>query len=212
MCADFCNAQLSDFLLLVPNIPHLRNLELVVHYVELPQHEGDLSNLATYSPAKWKQDADCGGNDGRPPREKYYVNGQFLREKKDGHWKGSKTPFPELVVNPRRGGLHQVFPGEPDYLQLCHEQGITPVSSVMMNNVAQRKSLANGVHVKPESAGHNQAQGQQQQQQQQQSAGPSSESRPTGELYGAGASADNLAPQPRMVVNGVANGVNGDSN
>ena len=204
------NAQLSDFLYLVPNIPHLRNLEIVVHYVELPQYEQDLFNYATYSPAKWKLDADSGGNDGRPPREKYFVNGLFLREKKDGKWKGSKTPFPESVVNPRRGGLQQVFPGDPDYLQLCKEQGITPVSS-MVGNAAQRKSMTNGVYLKPESAGHHHAHAQQQQH----SVGLSPEPRPSGDLNGGGGPADASVPHPRMVANGVVNvvnGVNGGSN
>lgn len=126
----------------MPNIAHLRNVELVVHYVELPQHETDLYTVATMVPNKWIHDADGGGNCGKPPRQKYFVNGQFVRERKDGTWTGSRTPFPETVVNPRRGGLQQVFPGEKDYLQLCHEQGIVPIISD-----AQRKNLTNGIHI-----------------------------------------------------------------
>lgn len=113
---------MSDLLYTVPNIPHLRNIRLVVAYRELIEKDEDLT--VWRSAQKWKQDPDAnrfGGYFG-PPRYQYYVNGVKVGEEVPQVAQTSSTPFPEKQV-PRRG-LLQVFPDDPDYRRICIEQGL----------------------------------------------------------------------------------------
>lgn len=113
--------QESDFLDLVPSIPHLHGVRLSICYRELPEHESQLKGWSV--PAKWKQDADAHAREGFAPRNKYYLNGQLVGEDKPGHYKAQSCPFPERRV-PRRSGIVAVAPEEPDYARLCIEQGL----------------------------------------------------------------------------------------
>jgi hypothetical protein len=122
---------------IVPTIPHLRSLELSITYRELPEHE---SQLRTWAPLqKWKNDPNANRFYGFAPRNKYYLNGQLVREDVPGMSVVSKSPFPEKRV-PRRG-LQAVSPDDPDYPRLCREQGLEHLLSE-----AASPLLPNGVH------------------------------------------------------------------
>ncbi|KAI1327866.1 hypothetical protein F5Y16DRAFT_181903 [Xylariaceae sp. FL0255] len=133
----------SDFLYIVPTIPHLRNVRLSICYRELPEDE---SALFTFSgPAKWKRDADAASRGPFAPRNKYYTNGQLVGEEKPGRYVPSKEPFPEHRV-PRRHGFVAVAPDEPDYVRLCIEQNLAHLLSEQ-----QKQSALVGSHLTPRS-------------------------------------------------------------
>jgi hypothetical protein len=128
---------------IVPTIPHLRSLELAIAYRELPEHE---SQLRTWAPLqKWKSDSNADRFHGFAPRNKYYVNGQMVREDRPGMSSVSTSPFPEKRV-PRKG-LTAVSPDDPDYSRLCREQGLDHLLAE-----ADSPLLPNGVHSSPASA------------------------------------------------------------
>jgi hypothetical protein len=136
-------AKASDLMFIVPTIPHLRSLELAIAYRELPEHE---SQLRTWAPLqKWKLDADASRFHGFAPRNKYYINGELAREDLPGLSAASNTPFPEKRV-PRKG-LQAVSPGDPDYYQLCREQGLDHLVGEVDSPL-----LPNGFHSSPASA------------------------------------------------------------
>lgn len=112
--------KVSDLMFAVPNIPHLRNIEIVVSYHEvaatLEQHDkGD-------HPKRWKDDPDSARYKGFTPQNKYYVNGQLVREGKADVTSASYTPWPEARVP--RYGLTAVPPTDPNYARLAKEQGL----------------------------------------------------------------------------------------
>ncbi|KAK2593150.1 hypothetical protein QQS21_009160 [Conoideocrella luteorostrata] len=137
---DMFFVKLSDFLYTVPNIPHLRNIKLSVEYRELLENESQLLGWQTSN--KWKQDPDAPRFDGGAPRYKYYVNGTLVGEMLPTTHQISKSPFPEQRV-PRRG-LVRAFPEDPDYEQLCIEQGLEHLIKAV-----QTPSLTNGSHSSP---------------------------------------------------------------
>jgi hypothetical protein len=100
----------------VPNFPHLRNLEMIVKYRELQVDPMQPTR------AKWRDDADTDSNQKFAPQPNHFVNGVFIKQREAPHTKTSTTSFGERRV-PRRG-LMQVFPGEPDYYTLAREQGL----------------------------------------------------------------------------------------
>ncbi|CAJ2509871.1 Uu.00g057710.m01.CDS01 [Anthostomella pinea] len=137
----------SDFLYIVPTIPHLRNVKLSICYRELPEHE---SALLTWSaPAKWKQDPGAESRGSFAPRYKHYINGQLVGEDKPQPYKPSREPFAENRV-PRRGGLIAVSPDEPDYARLCIEQNLAHLLTEQ-----QKQSVLNGAHLTPRSMASN---------------------------------------------------------
>lgn len=105
----------------MPTIPHLRGIKLNVEYRELPETENQLCGWR--APQKWRQDPDADRFLGFAPRSKYYVNGILVGEEKPGLSATSSEPFPEKRV-PRRNGFQQVLPSDPEYAQLCKEQGL----------------------------------------------------------------------------------------
>lgn len=109
----------SDFMYIVPTVPHLRNIRLTMAYCEVPDSEADNRLVA---PQKWRNDPDAHLNFGFAPGSKHYVNGELVAEDRPGHSPVSKTPFPEKRV-PRRG-LVAVSPDDPHYATLCKEQGL----------------------------------------------------------------------------------------
>lgn len=127
--------QLSDFMYLVPNIPHLKGVQISVEYRELATGESTL-----LPPRKWKADPGIERFCGFAPRHKYYVNGVMVREEMPTFAETSKTPFPERRV-PRRG-LVQVFPDDPDYVRICLEQGLDEL-------VKDRMIVNGGTHSSP---------------------------------------------------------------
>ncbi|KAL1888937.1 hypothetical protein Cpir12675_005971, partial [Ceratocystis pirilliformis] len=119
---DMFFVKLSDLLFVIPSMPHIRNVRLVVEYRELPETEDQLQVL--WSGQKWRKDPDIEKYLGFAPRRKYFVNGEFVKENLPGLSAVSRTPFPDANRVPRRFGLTQVFPYEPDYVKLCKEQGL----------------------------------------------------------------------------------------
>jgi len=107
----------SEFMYVVPNFPHLRGIEMVVNYRELQEVP-----VFPPQPGKWKRDPDTDPNQTFAPRPKYYVNGAFVRQGEILRTRTSSISFGERRV-PRRE-LVQVFPGEPDYEELCKKQGL----------------------------------------------------------------------------------------
>lgn len=112
--------KVSDLMFAVPNIPHLRNLEIVVSYHEvaatMEQHDkGD-------HPKRWKDDPDSARYKGFTPQNKYYMNGRLVREGKVDVTSASYTPWPEARVP--RYGLTAVPPTDPNYARLAKEQGL----------------------------------------------------------------------------------------
>lgn len=104
----------------IPNIPHLRDIEIVVTYHEiaetLEQHiNGDY-------PSRWKDDPDAARYFGFCPRNKYFVNGQLVREAKVDTNTASRTPWPEVRVP--RYGLTTIPISDPNYARFAKDQGL----------------------------------------------------------------------------------------
>lgn len=141
---DLWFVKASDFLYLVPNFPHLRDVRISIDYRELPDTEAALNTWGA-TPAKWKQDPDASSRGYFAPRWKYFINGQYAGEDRPKSYKPSQDPFPERRV-PRRGGLIAVTSDEPDYAQLCVEQGLSHLLSE-----GQRQAALAGAHLTPKS-------------------------------------------------------------
>ncbi|EFX00124.1 histone deacetylase complex subunit [Grosmannia clavigera kw1407] len=142
---DMFFVKASDVMSIVPNFPHLRDVRLVMAYRELPEDEAQLSTFKVTQ--KWKNDPDGDRFYGFAPRNKYYINGQMVKEERPGFSAVSKTPFPEVRV-PRRRGIVAVSVDDPDYRRLCKEQGIEPVA---MASDAQSPVHTTGVALSPKS-------------------------------------------------------------
>ncbi|KAI1752926.1 hypothetical protein F4782DRAFT_499102 [Xylaria castorea] len=137
----------SDFLHIVPSVPHLSDVRIAICYRELPENESDLFTFT--GPSKWKQDPDAASRGSFAPRNKYYVNGQLIGEEKPGKYRLSREPFPEHRV-PRRHGLVAVASDEPDYARLCIEQNLAYLLTEQ-----QKQSVMNGSHLTPKSMASN---------------------------------------------------------
>ena len=123
----------------VSNAEHLRNVEIRIRQKELPLKDKTGKQL----PPRWKQDPLWSNrNYGAPPGSLVFTNGVQVSEFKTGYpAKTSRTPFPERRV-PRRG-IKVVNPDDPDYVRLCHEQGlehlldgVEPFSTSCLENAA----------------------------------------------------------------------------
>ncbi|KAF7547986.1 hypothetical protein G7046_g8833 [Stylonectria norvegica] len=117
---DMFFVKVSDLMYTVPNVPHLRDIELSSEYRELMETREDLSRWGIRN--KWKQDPDVARFHGFAPRHKYYVNGTMVGEELPTSVQTSKVPFPEVQV-PRRG-LLRVYPNDPEYVSICLKQGL----------------------------------------------------------------------------------------
>lgn len=147
---DLWFVKVSDFLFMVPSIPHLRDVRISIDYRELPEVESALKTWGA-TPAKWKLDPDASSRGHFAPRWKYYVNGQYAGEDRPKSYKPSQDPFPERRV-PRRGGLIAVTPDEPDYARVCVEQGLSHLLSE-----EQRHGALAGAHLTPKSMASSEA-------------------------------------------------------
>lgn len=127
---------------IVPKIPHLKNVEILVGYRELPPDESYLNKMSF--PAKWKTDEDAESRFGFCPGKKYYVNGILKGEDKPKTAEARSTPFPTKRV-PRIDGLREVFPGDPSYEKLCVEQGLEHLLSGRRELAVAHGMLQNGV-------------------------------------------------------------------
>lgn len=143
VATDMFFVKASEVMDILPSIPHLHDVRLVMAYRELPEDEAQLSGFTVTQ--KWKNDPDADRFYGFAPRNKYYVNGQMVKEERPCLGAVSKTPFPEVRV-PRRGYV-AVAVDDPDFGRLCKEQGIDPVGIA----AAQRSPpLSNGAAHSPE--------------------------------------------------------------
>lgn len=126
----------------VPQVPHLRDVDIRVEYRECyyeEPSEGAGPPKIVRKPDRWRGDPDRERYSWRRPKAKHWVNGVVVREQLPTPLVTSSTPFPHTPV-PRRG-LIAVSPGEHDYLRLCYEQGITPIvsdqtSAALLNGVS----------------------------------------------------------------------------
>ncbi|KAM5351358.1 hypothetical protein ACJ41O_004081 [Fusarium nematophilum] len=137
---DMFFVKVSDLMYTVPNIPHLRHVQLAVEYRELLETDAQINGWRTAQ--KWKQDPDAGRFHGFAPRSKYYLNGVLVGEDMPQLAQTSKTPFPEKRV-PRRG-LVQVYPDDPEYTRICLDQGLEHLVNGHLS-----PPLVNGIHSSP---------------------------------------------------------------
>ncbi|KAK7418805.1 hypothetical protein QQX98_003667 [Neonectria punicea] len=79
---DMFFVKVSDLMYTVPNIPHLRHIQLGVEYRELLETEAQ--GLGWRTTQKWKSDPDASRYHGFAPRYKYYTNGSMKNESLDG--------------------------------------------------------------------------------------------------------------------------------
>jgi hypothetical protein len=127
---------------IVPKIPHLKNIEILVEYRELPPDESWLNKMSF--PAKWKTDSDADLRLGFCPGKKFYMNGIFTGEDKPKSAEARTTPFPTKRV-PRIDGLRELFPGDPSYEKLCVEQGLDHLLPGRRESTNTNGMLPNGV-------------------------------------------------------------------
>lgn len=136
------NRQVSEFMFVVPNFSHLRNLEMLVKYREL------CLDPTIPTRGKWRDDPDTDPNQAFIPQPYIYMNGNFIKQRETPYTRMSSTPFEERRV-PRRG-LIQVFPGEPDYFTLAKEQGLyhllPPEMQIKSEQKAQEKECPTQVN------------------------------------------------------------------
>lgn len=104
----------------VPDIPHLRDIEMVVSFHEIAETVEQHIN-GDY-PSRWKDDPDAARYLGFCPRDKYFVNGQLVREGKVDTNTASRTPWPEVRVP--RYGLSAIPVSDPNYARFAKEQGL----------------------------------------------------------------------------------------
>jgi hypothetical protein len=108
---------------IVPNFPHLRNIEMQVEYQELrlPQTPGQLGQ--PFNEQKWRHDPGLAPGQTWAPLPKYYTNGIETRQELVPTTALLKEP-PPIDRFPRRGGIIRVYPGEADYEEVCRKQGL----------------------------------------------------------------------------------------
>lgn len=109
-------------------------------YCELPENE--LQPSSWVSQQKWKRDPDANAHGGFAPRNKHYINGEFVSQDRPGTRESSPVPFPRHRV-PRRGFI-AVPRDDPEYSRLCKEQGLEELLGD-----AGSPLLPNGVHSSP---------------------------------------------------------------
>ena len=125
----------------MPNIAHLRDVRIAVHYRELIEKDSQVLGWGRI-PSNYKRDPDAAKYMGFAPKTKYYVNGELVDEDLPGLAKISKQPFEEQRV-PRKG-LVRICPGDPDYERACVEQHLEhllkdPKSSPILNGVSPKR-------------------------------------------------------------------------
>jgi len=108
---------------IVPRFPHLRGIELQVKYMEfrVPQTLGTPGMPLIEN--KWKRDPNTPTGQPFAPQPRLYVNGEFVKEAEPQKTRLVTEP-PPLDRFPRRAGITRVYPGEPDYEEVCRKQGL----------------------------------------------------------------------------------------
>ncbi|KAL2261188.1 hypothetical protein VTK26DRAFT_4603 [Humicola hyalothermophila] len=147
---DMFFVRASDFLYIIPTIPHLRNVKLTMAYCELPENE--MQSMSWTPQQKWKRDPGANALGGFAPGKKHYINGEFVSEDKPGIREVSSQPFPIHRV-PRRGFI-AVPRNDPDYGRLCKEQGLEELlgdagSPLLPNGVGTHSTTTSASAVAP---------------------------------------------------------------
>lgn len=133
--------RVSELMFIVPKFPHLHNLELFVHYKELPV----MSNAdSTVLPPRWKSDPDA--NQFVAPGKKTYVNGQLVFERRPQdvyhEFEESHSPLPKATQKyPLLAGVRPIKPGHALFEQLCREQGL----ECLLTNGEGSEAAVNGM-------------------------------------------------------------------
>src|ERR1044071_3604110 len=121
---------------IVPNIPHLRNVELTIQYREFAADGGWRSER------KFKRDPDAALYHGYVPDSKHYLNGELLPGSKSGAQLAvvSSAPFPTHKVV--RRGWTAISQDDPEYNSLLYKQHQNPDDSI---GDMDSPLLANGI-------------------------------------------------------------------
>ncbi|KAI1002124.1 hypothetical protein K3495_g6080 [Podosphaera aphanis] len=110
---DLFFLKVTEFMCVVPKFPHLKGIEMVVVYRELR-----IPQSAPHCKMKWKQDPLCSPGQKLAPLPKHFVDGVFICETQDSTTTIVREP-PSPDTYPRRFGLIRVYPGDPDYEEIC---------------------------------------------------------------------------------------------
>ena len=122
----------------VPNFPHLKDIEMIVNYRELIEEW-----VWPPRPGKFLQDPDYDPSIPYQPQPDYYANGVLVRRGQIKRSRVSSTPFPVNRV-PRRG-FQVVHPHEADYAKLAQQQGLHHlVPEELSNQQTQESPQING--------------------------------------------------------------------
>lgn len=107
-------------MLIVPTIPHLRDVELKVEYRELQEPQTSAALGQPHNLQKWRSDPDTIPGQETIPAPKFYVNGELVRQSM------AVTRIlkhaPPLDTFPRREGISRVQETDPDYDEQCRRQ------------------------------------------------------------------------------------------
>ncbi|KAI9048973.1 hypothetical protein LZ554_006822 [Drepanopeziza brunnea f. sp. 'monogermtubi'] len=143
---DLFMVKVSEFMFIVPTIPHLRDVELKVEYRELqepqtPDTVGQPQNLQ-----KWRSDPETVAGQETIPAPKFYRNGDLVRQGRD-MTRILKHP-PPLDTFPRREGISRVHESDPDYEEQCRKQrlpGYRSSSTSSTNHPRSAEPHTNGM-------------------------------------------------------------------
>lgn len=115
--------KVSEFMFIVPNFPHLRNIELEVKYQELREPQSRLDLGRPLNQMRWKSDPETAPDQTWAPKSKFYLNGEFIRQGEVPRSRILKEPPPPDNF-PRREGITRVHEDDPDYEEQCKKQGL----------------------------------------------------------------------------------------
>ncbi|CZT09021.1 hypothetical protein WAI453_001440 [Rhynchosporium graminicola] len=146
---DLFFVKVSEFMFIVPTIPHLRAVQLKVEYRELQEPRDPLDLGLPMNTQKWRSDPETAPGQKFMPEPKFYVNGEVFTQGVAAT-RILKYP-PPLDRFPRREGVTRVQESDPDYEEQCRKQGLTgyhssPVSSTnpQMNDLMHPEQI-NGI-------------------------------------------------------------------
>lgn len=138
-CFILISHKVSEFMFVVPNFPHLRNVEMSVKYREL---EIDVSIPPR---RKWLQDPDRDANHKFIPGPVYYCNGDLLRKGEQSYAKTSTTSFGERRAVVQPGTFKQIPRDHPDYQAQAKLQGLLPEYQGQPDRVNGQSSGTSGI-------------------------------------------------------------------
>ncbi|TAQ87758.1 hypothetical protein B7494_g3921 [Chlorociboria aeruginascens] len=108
---DIFVVKLSEFLFIIPNFPHLRDVKVVISYGEFG------------SDNKFTKDPDYDQTRPFIPPPKEYVNGMLVRHPEVPRTRTSHQPLGCRMTVQRPKLIGQVYPHDPDFSDLARSQG-----------------------------------------------------------------------------------------